>query len=225
MWRVFCSAILSLWRGKGEFKLFSNLKKVNLSNRFRGLLPVVIDVETSGLDPARHALLELAAVTLAFNAVGKLCPDQIFHYQVEAYPGAPIDPAALDVTGIDPEQPLRYAIPEQQALRRLFVQIRRQLELNQCNRGVLVGHNAWFDLSFLQSAVKRSAIGHVPLHSFTTFDTATLAGVALGETILARAVKKAGLGFDVAKAHSAIYDATKTAELFCYIANSCYLPA
>lgn len=220
MSRVFGSAILALWRSKGEFKLFSNPKKITLANRFRGLLPIVIDVETSGLDPARHALLELAAVTLAFNAAGKLNIDQVFHYQIEPYPGAPVDPVALDVTGIDPGQPLRYAIPEQQALRRLFTQVRRQLELTQCNRGVLVGHNAWFDLSFIQSAVKRCAITHVPFHSFTTFDTATLGGVVLGETILARAVKKAGLGFNVAEAHSAVYDATKTAELFCVIANN-----
>jgi len=199
--------------------LLAKQKKMTLANRFRGLLPVVIDVETSGLNPATDALLELAAVTLTMNAAGQLSPDQTYAYQIEPFVGANLDPEALAVTGIDPGYPLRYAVPEQQVLRRLFVKIRKQLEINQCQRAVLVGHNAWFDLSFIQSAIKRCAITSSPFHSFTTFDTATLSGVALGETVLARATRRANIAFDVTQAHSAIYDAERTAELFCYIVN------
>jgi ribonuclease T len=199
--------------------LSTKQKKPTFGNRFRGLLPVVIDVETSGLNAATDALLEIAAVTIGIDATGKLYPDQTYDYHVEPFLGANMDPQALAITGIDPHQPLRYAIPEQQALRRLFSEVRKHLELVQCQRAVLVGHNAWFDLSFMQAAAKRAHISSIPFHSFTTFDTATLSAVALGETVLARAVRRAGIRFDVKEAHSAAYDTMKTAELFCYIAN------
>ena len=84
---------------------------------------------------------------------------------------------------------------------------------------MLVGHNAWFDLSFILAAAKRAGIKHHPFHTFTTFDTASLAAVALGETVLARAARRARIPFDLQQAHSASYDAERTAELFCYIAN------
>lgn len=194
-------------------------KKLLISNRFRGLLPIVVDVETTGLNPQTDAILEIAAVVIDMDAAGKLFPLCHYEYQVEVFAGANVDPEALLITGIDPTHPLRYAIPVQQALRRLFAHIKQHLEITHCRRGILVGHNAWFDLAFIQAALKRNHIKTAPIHSFTTFDTATLAGVALGETVLAKAVRKAGIPFDVTKAHSAIYDAFRTAELFCYINN------
>lgn len=194
-------------------------KKLNMATRFRGLLPVVIDVETSGLNPATDGMLEIAAVTVRMNDQGLLQPDQTYFYPVELFVGAHINPDSLAITGIDPTQPLRYAIPERQALHRIFNKVKEQLTLTGCHRGVLVGHNAWFDLAFLQAAIKRCYFSKAPFHSFTTFDTATLAGVVLGETVLAKAMRAAKIHFDVSQAHCAAYDAEKTAELFCYMVN------
>lgn len=199
--------------------MLNNRKKLVLSHRFRGLLPVVVDVETSGLNPASDALLELAAVTIAMDKAGKLYADKTYAYHVEPFKGARIDPEAMAITGIDPGYPLRFIVPEQQALHNLFTKIKKQLEKYNCQRAVLVGHNAWFDLAFIQAAVQRCGLKSNPFHSFTTFDTATLAAVALGETVLAKSVRSAGISFDVNEAHSAIYDAQKTAELFCQIVN------
>jgi ribonuclease T len=190
-----------------------------LSKRFRGLLPVVIDVETSGLNPATDALLELAAVFLKMSPEGQLTLKETHAYHVEAFPGARLDQDALDITGIDPFHPFRFAIPEAQALHRLFSLTRDEMERTGCYRAVLVGHNAWFDLSFILAAAKRSGIDYIPFHTFTTFDTASLSAIALGETVLARATKRARIPFDIQHAHSAIYDAERTAELFCYLAN------
>lgn len=196
-----------------------NIRTSLLSRRFRGLLPIVIDVETSGLNSTTDALLEIAAVTLKMNEDGKFCLDQTYSYHVEPFLGARLEKEALEITGIDPFHPMRFAIPEMQALLRIFAIVREQLEKEGCYRAVLVGQNAWFDLSFLLAAVKRSAIKNNPFHTFTTFDTASLSAVALGETVLARAARRARIRFDMEEAHSAIYDAERTAELFCYIAN------
>lgn len=198
----------------------NNKKTMSLmAKRFRGLLPVVIDVETSGLNAATDALLEVAAIFLTMQEDGRLRPFDSQAYHVEPFLGARLQKEALEVTGIDPYYPLRYAIPEKQALYRIFAATQNQLDKTGCYRAVLVGHNAWFDLSFLLAASKRSGITSNPFHTFTTFDTASLSALALGETVLARAARKARIPFDINKAHSALYDADRTAELFCSIAN------
>ncbi len=191
-----------------------------MARRFRGLLPVVVDIETTGLQPAVNGLLEIAAVTLVMDQEGRLQPDKVSFWPVEPFLGARLDPEALAVTGIDPASPLRYALTEQQALHGLFSVVREQLELTGCHRAVLAGHNAWFDLAFINAAIQRCGFATHPFHSFTTLDTASLAAVALGETVLAKALRRAGIPFDTREAHSAIYDASKTADLFCQIVNS-----
>jgi ribonuclease T len=196
-----------------------NERSLKFAKRFRGLLPIVIDIETSGLNSKIHSILEIAAVTLSINEQGKLQRDKTYAYHVEPFMGALIDPESLEITKIDPTYPLRYAIPERQALHRIFRIAHQLLAEHQCQRAVLVGHNAWFDLSFIQAAAERSQLDNIPFHSFTTFDTATLAGVFFGETVLARAARCAKINFDTQKAHSAIYDAENTADLFCHIVN------
>jgi ribonuclease T len=197
----------------------SKPKNSALSRRFRGLLPVVVDVETGGLHAATDALLEVAAVVIDMNSEGKLVQGAKFSSNVEPFIGARLDPDALSVTGIDPTHPFRGALPEAQALHRLFTVVRAELERTGCYRAVLVGHNAWFDLSFILAAAKRSGIRHLPFHTFTTLDTAALSALAFGETVLARAARRARIPFNIAEAHSAIYDVDRTAELFCVIAN------
>jgi len=189
-----------------------------MGKRFRGLLPVVIDVETSGLNAETNAMLEIAVVTLNMTESG-LSYKETISFHVEPFPGAHLEKEALEITGIDPYHPFRFAIPEAQALHRIFEHVNKELEVNSCYRAVLVGHNAWFDLSFLLAAARRSSIKHIPFHTFTTFDTATLGAAAFGETVLAKATRRARIPFDVAQAHSAIYDAERTAELFCQVIN------
>ncbi|NNF60229.1 MAG: ribonuclease T [Gammaproteobacteria bacterium] len=190
-----------------------------IANRFRGFLPVVIDVETGGFNAATDALLEIAAVILRLNDGSELEPAEILRFHVKPFEGANMEPASLEVIGFDPAHPLRPAIDERDALMRIFREVRRELRSTGCNRAILVGHNSFFDLSFLNAAIERCRIKRSPFHPFSSFDTATLAGVALGQTVLARAVQAAGMDFDAAEAHSAGYDAGKTADLFCAIVN------
>lgn len=201
-----------------------NEKKPNASiaRRFRGFLPVVVDIETAGLNSETDAVLEIAAIILDMNEDGSWFIKESLHEHVQPFKGANLDKEALEFNKIDPYHPFRFAKPEKEVLENLFGPIKEALKKTGCKRAVLVGHNAWFDLFFLKAAIKRCKMeGENPFHKFTSFDTATLAGLALKQTVLAVACKKAGLDFQDQNAHSALYDATKTAELFCYIVNRC----
>jgi ribonuclease T len=199
-----------------------------MMRRFRGFLPVVVDVETGGFNVATDALLQIAAVMIEVDPAGRLKRGVTHTYHVQPFPGSNIEAASLQVNKIDPWHPLRPAIDEADALQRIFKEVRAGIRLQGCRRAVLVGHNAWFDLSFVNAAVARCGIKRNPFHPFSSFDTATLAGAALGQTVLAKASTVAGLGWDSASAHSATYDAERTAELFCTVCNelsSSYLRA
>ncbi|MET0066273.1 MAG: ribonuclease T [Candidatus Thiodiazotropha sp.] len=190
-----------------------------ISHRFRGFLPVVVDVETGGFDAHRDALLEIAATTLRMDDEGLLHPAETHACHIQPFEGSHIDPKALEFNGIDPDHPFREALTEADGLRMLFSPIRKAVKASGCKKAILVGHNAFFDLSFLNAAVARCAIKRNPFHPFSTFDTVSLAGMVYGQTVLARAAKAAGLEWDGAQAHSAIYDTEQTAVLFCTILN------
>jgi ribonuclease T len=187
--------------------------------RFRGFLPVVVDVETGGFQPGTDALLQIAAVLIDIDPTGRLYRGETHSYHVRPFENSRLDPASLLVNKIDPWHPLRPAIDENDALHRIFRAVRAAIRGHGCRRAVLVGHNAAFDLAFLNAAVTRTGIKRNPFHPFSCFDTATLAGAALGQTVLAKAVTVAGLTWDKASAHSATYDAERTADLFCVICN------
>lgn len=190
-----------------------------MKGRFRGYLPVVIDVETAGFNCKTDALLEIAAVILDFDSDGSLKPIATHHAHVEPFVGANLEQAALDFNGIDPNCPLRGAIEESEAIKKIFKAVRKAQKAAGCQRSVLVGHNATFDHGFVMAAAERHNIKRNPFHPFVTFDTASLAALTLGQTVLAKACKSAGIEFDGNEAHSAIYDTERTAELFCWMVN------
>lgn len=190
-----------------------------MARRFRGFLPVVVDVETGGFNSRTDALLEVAAVLITMDDEGWLQRGETIARHVHPFEGANLEQAALDFTGIDPWAQDRGALDEGEALREVFSPIRKAVKAHDCKRAVLVGHNATFDHNFVFAAAERADIKRNPFHPFSTFDTATLAGLAYGHTVLAEACKRAGLEFSNREAHSAAYDAEKTADLFCGIVN------
>jgi ribonuclease T len=190
-----------------------------IADRFRGFLPVVVDVETGGFDAQKDALLEIAACILRMDDFGRLFVAETVAVNVDPFDGANIDPKSLEITGIQVDSPLRKALPEQEALRRIAQPVRKEVRETGCQRAILVGHNAFFDLSFMNAAIERTQFKRSPFHPFSCFDTATLAGLAFGQTVLSRAVQAAGLEWNESHAHSAIYDTEKTAALFCAIVN------
>ena len=199
--------------------IVNNPAVARMAERFRGFLPVVVDVETGGFDAEHDALLEIAAIPLRIDEAGFLSTKELVTTHVEPFPGANLDPRSLEITGIDPDNPLRGALPERQALDHVFQVVREAVREAGCQRAILVGHNAAFDLGFLNQAVRRCGYKRNPFHPFSCFDTVSLAGLAYGQTVLSKAVLAAGLTFDSREAHSAVYDAERTAELFCSIVN------
>lgn len=190
-----------------------------MAQRFRGFLPVVVDVETGGFNADTDALLEIAMVTLRMDDDGMLHPHETLSANIHPFDGANLEQEALDFTGIDPFDPERDAEFEIDALTPMLQTVRREIKATGCNRAVLVGHNAHFDHGFLRAAIDRNDIKRDPFHPFSSFDTASIAAIALGQTVLAKSCKVAGIDFDNGEAHSAAYDTYKTAELFCYIVN------
>jgi len=196
------------------------MPRVNqIKDRFRGFLPVVVDVETAGFNADKDALIEMAVVTLKMNEFGELERDTTYAKNILPFEGANLDPSALKFIGVeDPFHPFRAAVKERSALEQLFAPINKQIKQTGCTRAILVGHNAFFDLGFVKAAAERCKVKS-PFHEFSTFDTVSLAGLAYGQTVLAKAAGKAGMEWDNEQAHSAAYDTEKTADLFCKIVN------
>lgn len=190
-----------------------------LSRRFRGYLPVVVDVETGGFDERTDALLQIAAVILDIDELGRLYCAETVSCHVNPFAGANLDPKSMEVNGIDVDHPFRLALDEREALPKIFQPVRAAVRRHHCNKAILVGHNAHFDLKFVNAAAERCGIKRNPFHPFSTLDTVSLAALAYGQTVLARSVRSAGLDWNADEAHSAIYDAEMTAALFCRIVN------
>jgi ribonuclease T len=190
-----------------------------MAQRFRGFLPVVVDVETGGFDWERHALLEIAAVVVRMDDDGFVHPEPVVSTHVEPFEGSLLDPKSLEITGIDPTHPFRNALPERAALDHIFKPVKNAVRAAHCQRAILVGHNAAFDIGVLNAAIRRTSHKKSPFHPFSCFDTVTLGGLAFGQTVLSRAVEASGRAWDAREAHSAIYDAERTAVLFCDVVN------
>jgi ribonuclease T len=190
-----------------------------MSQRFRGYLPVVVDVETGGFNETTDALLQIAAVLIDIDERGQLYCAETVSCHVTPFAGANLDPKSMEVNGIDVDHPFRFAVDEKQALPKIFNPVRQAIKNHSCSKAILVGHNAHFDLKFINAAASRSGIKRNPFHPFSTFDTVTLAGLAYGQTVLARSIQSAGMEWDSNEAHSAVYDAEMTAMLFCKIVN------
>lgn len=199
--------------------LHSDEYDLDIAARFRKFLPVIVDVETGGFNNQTDALLEIAAVIVRMDSQGNMFRGDTIAFHIEPFEGANIEKAALDFTGIDLESAERNAIDEELALKEVFRFVREEVKAEGCNRAILVGHNAHFDLGFLHTAAERNKIKRNPFHPFSCFDTATLSGLALGQTVLAKACESADIEFSNKNAHSAAYDAEKTADLFCRIVN------
>ena len=192
---------------------------MEISDRFRGYLPVVVDLETGGLSKQDNPILEVACSFVTMRD-GQLCIKDSASWSLEPFEGSHIEPASLKVTKIDLDDPNRNALDEREALVEFFKTVRDEMKFAGCHRAIMVAHNASFDQGFLNAACERLKLKRNPFHPFTALDTATLGALAFGHTVLSEACRRAGLDFSEVQAHNAVYDAERTAELFCHIVNA-----
>ena len=79
-----------------------------LHTRFRGFLPVVVDVETGGFNFKNDALLEIAAIIIAQDDKGRLYPEPVISTHVIPFEGANI---CLLYTSPSPRDRTRSRMP------------------------------------------------------------------------------------------------------------------
>lgn len=190
-----------------------------MRDRFRTFLPVVVDVETGGFNPATDALLEVSMVTVQINAQGFLEPKDQYSVNIRPFEGSKLEKANIDFLGIDPFDESRNLIDEPDAIRPLFKAISKEVKFQDCTKAILVGHNGAFDLSFINAVTERLNYKRNPFHPFSVIDTASWGALVLGQTVLSRACISAGIEFEGGHAHSAEYDTLKECELFCAMYN------
>ena len=190
-----------------------------LKNRFRKYLPVVVDIETGGFDPELNAILEIA-ITLIEEHDKNFVVGETYRHHIIPFENSIIEKESLEFTKIKLDHPLRNAIDEKDAIKDIFKIINKVKNKYECSRAILVGHNAHFDNSFLDAALKRNNIKKTPFHKFSVIDTVSLGVLATGQTVLARICEKLGIDYDNDQAHSAAYDTSVTAKVFCSIVNS-----
>ena len=125
-----------------------DINPTSLGKRFRGYLPVIVDIETAGFNAKKNPLLEIAAVIVEPDSQGLLQITESHAHNINPFNGSELDEAALKFTGIDPYHPFRMAIDEKEALTKLFKPIKTAVKRNECTRAILVGHNPAFDINF-----------------------------------------------------------------------------
>ena len=189
-----------------------------LKERFRKFLPVVVDLETGGFDSKKNAILEIA-IQMIDEEDSRLILGESHRFHIEPFENLIVDKEALEFLKLDLNHPLRVAVEEEFALKEIFKIINQQKNKYECSRAILVGHNAFFDHSFLLEACLRNNIKKSPFHPFSLIDTVSLGVLATKQTVLARICNEMDISYDNEEAHSAAYDAMVTAQVFCKIIN------
>ena len=128
-----------------------------LKERFRKFLPVVVDLETGGFNSTSNAILEIA-IQLIDEEDSKLVLGESHRFHIKPFEGLIVDQDALEFLKLDLNHPLRLAVEEKFALNEIFTIINKQRSEYECSRAILVGHNAFFDHSFLLEACTRNKI-------------------------------------------------------------------
>lgn len=172
---------------------------------------IVIDIETSGLDPNNHALISLGAVNFEK-------PDHIFYSECRVFKGAKIDEQALVVNGFTVED---ITDPSKQDPKVLLLAFREYANL--CSDTTLAGMNPGvFDIPFLEKTAKRERLEWSFARRSVDLHTLCYAHMRIKRTPipirnnhtainLARVLEYVGLeGIDVP--HHALEDAKLTAE-------------
>ncbi|RIY36702.1 exonuclease domain-containing protein [Psittacicella gerlachiana] len=192
-----------------------------MAKRFRGFYPLVVDIETTGIDHHENSIIQIAAVALTFDQDLNLVPYAELKLNVHPLKGNSINPDSIAITKINPFNYQRKAVDLTTALTALCKFARGAQKAHGCKRTVLTAHNVNFDKGFIYHYLEKCKIKRIPFHPFTVFDTSVLGAMFLADSRLKIAINKLpNETFDSSKAHDALFDAHECAKLFAYCVNS-----
>ena len=105
-----------------------------------------IDTETTGLEPGRHGIIQLAALMEYGGDVV-----DTFNMKFQPHEGALINPEALKVSGTDPEE-LKKRTSSSDAYRDFLKFLDRHIaKFDKTDKAYPAGYNVTFDMSFLDA--------------------------------------------------------------------------
>src|SRR5262245_39196103 len=158
---------------------------------------VVIDTETTGLEPAEARIVEIAAIRIVG---GRLSADEIFQNLVS--PGVSIPAAAMAIHHIDDAK-----VAEAPSFAKVWPAL-----IDFIGGAAVIGHNIGFDLAVLDRECKRAGLAY---RQPRALDTRLLAEI-IEPTLAAYTIESLAtwLGIQAGERHSAKGDATTTARIF-----------
>lgn len=131
---------------------------------------LMIDTETTGIDPLKHRVLTLGSISVNYDDAHRLnvCGEQ--EWKITLEPNTPVSLEAIAVNKIDLAEHNAIALPEIEVIRD-FVRFSSRF-MNGKQFPVLLGWNLAFDVSFLKAAFARNGL-HWPFY-FIDFDVSSL---------------------------------------------------
>ena len=194
-------------RARPEFYDFDLLGRAgaggDAATRLKRLAYVVFDTETTGLEPAKDAIVSLAGVRIVN---GRLLQGEVFATLVD--PGRPIPAASSRVHGITDK--MVEGVPKVEAVLPNFAAF--------VGDAVLVAHNAAFDMKFLAMQEARTSVRF----NNPVLDTVLLAAHALGaddDLTLDALARRFAVTLPDKERHTALGDALATAKVLLALLN------
>lgn len=177
-----------------------------------------VDVETSGLDPFRHAILQIAAIIEKDDK-----KEETFKATVAPFPNDILDPVALNVGGFTEEQIKGFKEPKE-----VYLDLKDLLNkyvdpYNKQDKFFFVGYNSnSFDMPFVRRLFEKNNDSYFGSYFFyPSIDVMILAAEALKKKRkvmpnfkLETVAKEIGVEFDKTKLHDALYDIEVTREVY-----------
>lgn len=165
-----------------------------------------IDIETTGTNPLKHEIIELACLLAKQNEDGTFSTLSEFEVKVKPEHIETAEPEALRINGYDESQWL-FAHSLEEALKLLNQKIDGE--------ATFIAHNVTFDYSFIVNAYSRLGMKEPFFHKY---DTLTMALVRFRNSEETQRLSLKALcekfGIVNEKAHTAMADVRATFEVF-----------
>jgi len=133
---------------------------------------IYIDTETSGLDPSKNALLQIAGI-IEINGIEK----EYFNYYVRPIKGKIINQKALECNNLTFNQIESFEDPSLIYSRVLAIFDKYIAKFDKNDKFIMVGQNPWFDKTFIDQFFKDQ--GNQYLHAYIDYHLIDLVGISM----------------------------------------------